>query len=115
MEAGRKLDAQISKKVFGETFPYNKMFKDYYRSWAEDPIAYEPCPYYSTDIKAAWKVVEKLLTLLPNEDFYIEHWADESFNGWQVSSCFELGKWKNWVKAETLPQAICLAVLKALK
>jgi hypothetical protein len=115
MKAGRKLDSLISEKVFGERFPFNKQFKDYYRPWAEDPIAYEPCPYYSSDIKSAWTIVEKLLSLLPNQDFHIEHWVDESFSGWQVSSCYELGKWKGWVRAETLPHAICLAALKAIK
>ncbi len=115
MKAGRKLDSLISEKIFGEKYPYNKMFKDYYRPWVEDPIAYEECPHYSTNIKSAWEVVEKLLTMLPNQDFHVEHWADEENSGWQVSSCYELGGWKDWVRAETLPHAICLAALKALR
>lgn len=116
MKAGRKLDALISEKIFGEKFPYNKQFKDYYRPWVEDPIAYESCPNYSTDISAAWQVVAKLLPMLPNQDFHIEHWADdEKSSGWQVSSCYELGEWKNWVKAKTLPHAICSAALQAIK
>ena len=110
----RKLDSIISEKVFGEKFHFNERFKDYYRPWAEDPIAFEPCPRYTTDIREAWKVVEKLLTILPNQDFHIEHWADDINSGWQVSSCHELGKWKDWVRAETLPKAICLAALETL-
>jgi hypothetical protein len=112
MKPGRKLDALVSKKIFGEKFPFNRQFKDYYRPWAEDPIAFESCPPYSSDIGEAWKVVEKLLTLLPNQDFHIEHWVDF---GWQVSSCYELGEWKKRVRGETLPHAICLAALKAIK
>jgi len=115
MKAGRKLDSLVSEIVFGEKFPFNRQLKGYYRPWAEDPIAYESCPHYSSDIKEAWKIVEKLLTLLPNQDFHIEHWSDETHSGWQVSSCYELGEWKDWVRAETLPHAICLAALQAAK
>jgi len=114
MKAGRKLDSLVSEKVFGEKYPFDKKLKDYYRPWVEDPIAYEPCPYYSSDIEAAWQVVEKLLSLLPNQDFHIEHWADEDISNWQVSSCYQLGEWMDWVRAETLPHAICLAALKAI-
>jgi len=114
MKAGRKLDSLVSEKVFGEKYPFDKKLKDYYRPWVEDPIAYEPCPYYSSDIKAAWQVVEKLLSLLPNQDFHIEHWADGDISNWQVSSCYQLGEWMDWVRAETLPHAICLAALKAM-
>ena len=115
MKAGRKLDSLVSEIVFGEKFPFNRQLKGYYRPWAEDPIAYESCPHYSSDIKEAWKIVEKLLTLLPNQDFHIEHWSDETHSGWQVSSCYKLGEWKDWVRAETLPHAICLAALQTVK
>jgi hypothetical protein len=59
----------------------------------EDPIAYDVCPHYSTDIAAAWQVVEKLLALVENQDIHIEHLAmgDEE-NSWGVSTCFELGE-----------------------
>jgi hypothetical protein len=114
MKAGRKLDVLIAEKLFNDIFPFQKFLRNYCRPLPDDSLAFEPCPHYSTDIKAAWKIVEKLLTMLPNQDFHIEHWADESVSGWQVSSCFELGKWKKWVKAKTLPHAICLAALKAI-
>jgi Phage ABA sandwich domain len=115
MKIGRELDSIVSQEIFGAEYPFNDFFKDYVRLWVEDPIAFEDCPHYSTDISEAWKVVEKLLIMLPNQDFHIEHWADENSAGWQVSSCFELGNWKKWVKAKTLPHAICLAALKAVK
>ncbi len=116
-KAGGKLDALIAEKLFGDKFEFHKTFDGYYRPWVEDPIAFEPCPDYSTDISAAWKVVEKLLTLLPNQDFHIEHWRDDGTetSGWQVSSCYELGEWKDWIRAETLPLAVCSAALKSIE
>ena len=108
-----KLGAIVAETVFGDKFEYHPIFKDYNRPWVEDPIAFEPCPPYSTNIEHAWTVVEKLLTKLPNEDFHIEHWKANESSGWRVSTCFELGKWKDWVEAETLPMAICKAALRA--
>ena len=115
MQAGIELDSIIAERVFGDKFEYQQRFKGYYRPWKQDPIAFEPCPKYSTDIKEAWKVVEQLLRILPNEDVHMEHWNDGESSGWQVSTCFELGEWKGWVEAETLPHAICLAALKVFK
>jgi hypothetical protein len=116
-KAGNKFDALVAETVFDDKFEFHKSFDGFYRPWAEDPIAFEPCPNYSTDISAAWKVAEKLLPLLPHQDFHIKHWQDSENTalGWQVSSCYELGKWKDWTKAKTLPKAICLAALKALE
>jgi len=116
MKAGIKLDKIIAEKLFGDRFEYHRKWKGYYRPWEEDPIAFEPCPRYSTDISAAWRIVEKLLQILPHQDFHMEHWSDgDGDSGWQVSTCFELGDWKKWVKAKTLPHAICLAALKAIR
>ena len=55
------MDALIAKKIFNEDYSFNKIFKDYVRPWAEDPIAFETCPHFSTDISKAWQVVEKII------------------------------------------------------
>jgi len=107
-------DARIAEDVFGEKFELHPTFGGYYRPWAKDPIAFEPCPAYSADIRAAWMVLEKLLSILPHEDIHMEHWSDGESSGWRVSTCFEIGEWKEWVEADTLPMAICKAALKAM-
>ena len=71
MVIGRELDALISKVIFGEEYPFNDFFQDYSRPWVEDPIAFENCPHYSTDISEAWKVVEKLLSILSNASSWV--------------------------------------------
>ena len=113
----RELDAQIAEQVFGEKYDFCEEFDDYCRPDPDDPVAYDCCPDYSTDISAAWKVVERILSMTPQQDFHIEHWyhAEDESSGWQVSSCYELGEWKDWVQAEMLPLAVCLAALKAVR
>src|SRR5574341_430621 len=105
LKAGRELDALIGWKLFG--IRYEFIYDDYMIPDPDDPIAYDVCPHYSTDIAAAWQVVEKLLTLVENQDIHIEHLAIEDENYWGVSTCFELGEWKDWVRAETASLAIC--------
>jgi len=68
-------------------------------------------PPYSTDIAAAWTVVEKLIERTPEEDIHIEHLHGE----WAVD-CFysvHFGGWDECVLAETAPLAICRAALIA--
>ena len=69
-------------------------------------------PCYSTNIAATWSVVEKLLAILPNQDFHLEHLEH---SGWAVGSCYnkEEGGWDDWTYAETPSLAICLAALQA--
>lgn len=57
MEAGRELDEIIAERIFN--------FKDFYWSGGErhygPQYQYNVLPYYSADIKAAWKVEEQIL------------------------------------------------------
>ena len=82
--------------------------------WSDDgfEIWQRGLPHYSTDIAAAWQVVEKLLEILPQGGIHIEHL---DYQGWSVSMCFKKaeGGWDGWVDAETIPLAICLAALAA--
>jgi hypothetical protein len=68
-------------------------------------------PHYSTEITAAWLVVEHLLTIIPQEDIHMEHLAG---GGWKVGSCHEVGQLTDWVEADTAPLAICRAALAAV-
>ncbi len=68
-------------------------------------------PPYSTSIQAIWEVVEKLFTLIPQQDLHFQHLAANQKGDdarWGVGSCH----WKEFIYAETLPHAVCLATLK---
>jgi hypothetical protein len=62
-------------------------------------------PAYSTDIAAAWLVVEKLIDEMPQDGFHLEF--DE--NSWVVG----LRAAGGWVRALTAPLAIVRAALLA--
>lgn len=63
-------------------------------------------PHYSTDIAAAWDVVEKLK--IKGFDFVL-HWK----TAWECIFWFGRDKWFE-SNCETAPRAICLAALKAV-
>lgn len=115
MDAGREMDALIHEKVMG--WPKSPIFGVY-----EYPDGgYDFAPPYSTDIAAAWPVVEKLerdgfrwsvavrnphmsdTKILPYVSFW--HYGKD-----------EPGKLDTHVSAEddTVPLAICRAALKAV-
>lgn len=98
--ASRDLDALISVKVFGKL----------------PSFALDNFPHYSTDISAAWEVVEKLRDPSDDEpDFWVI--TDEGKkNGWTVSSYWAHhdGNIDNFhIRADTAPLAICRAALLA--
>lgn len=127
MNPSRELDALIAEKVFGFELIDDFWFKD------ETKITMR-IPLYSTDIAAAWEVVEKIHKSkfdfsnggLANEksnsrtelDIEIFHnQAKDKSNGntfWEVrfmdfnNNTFAMGN------ADTLPHAICLAALAAV-
>lgn len=109
MKPGRELDKLIAERVMGldVSNPSSPMscdvcHKDYY---FEDSI--KP---YSTDIAAAWEVVEKLI----QQEIYFEFRSDYAYsvsgydghNAMRMSNCDASG--------ESFPHAICLAALKAI-
>lgn len=69
-----------------------------------------PLPY-STDIRAGWQVVERILAALPRAEFRLEH---SEGSGWRVGTRAEPGRWR-WISAETAPEAICRAALAIIK
>lgn len=94
MDAGRQLDALIAEKVMGHRVLY-----------------------YSTDISAAWLVVEELnkrgywcqmrtpFQAGDDGDGYWAGFTPHGVSGWN-------GRPDHWTSAETLPLAICLAALR---
>jgi len=136
MKAGRELDALVAEKVMGwigSVFkgPTLRIGNRYLHEG--DPIWTTPegdlyhrarsidgsyvgddCPHYSTDIAAAWQVVEKVREKyvinieIDCENIWVELWqdsTDEPSNYKQVAD--EYG--------DTAPLAICLAALKAIE
>jgi len=62
-------------------------------------------PHYSTDIAAAWEVVEKFRK---NDDVILDYYKTD-FDQWRCA----FGRGANFVKHKSAPRAICLAALKA--
>ncbi len=107
MKAGKELDALIAERVFG----YEAIsFMGGYYSWRDKTGAMVPDARFSTDIRDAWEVVEKMredgwrcqLTTLPATSL--------------VCAEFNRYRWERWAfeTASTMPLAICRAALKAL-
>ena len=133
LSAGRELDALIAEKVMGWEYaqsspdPAKYFCKEYgnnagwwYRPSMTPGVKHWGCatcsppPEYSTDIAAAWEVVEKLAP-----DLYVTI-EDERHNSERFVSCWFRGDlWDNpnaeyLAQAGTVPLAICRAALKAV-
>lgn len=118
MSPGRELDALVAEKVMGfatlagNIFVYDKAYKKGDLATAVS----KPIPNYSTDIAAAWDVVEKVsMSIFPpsvqidpgryNGSFWMAQiTGDESNNYGPVVVQF----------GSSAPHVICLAALKAV-
>ena len=117
LEAGRALDALVAERVMGFIWRVSKVSgrrclisPDYCPAWFVDvangsePLADQwdtRLPNYSTDIAAAWQVVEKL------RSFSLSRHLDGSWH------CWHWNKGHLNANAATPALAICLAALKA--
>lgn len=129
MKAGRELDILIAEKVMGWTRePINPLsIEPDRRGWLNvngyyfshpDATTYEneKLPKYSTNIAAAWEVVEKIKM----EKCMININEDATFSSVQIERFHPLptgGTWSCIVESsdgESAPHAICLAALKAV-
>ena len=111
MPAGREMDALIAELVMGwrvEHEPYQFLDGEAGTGY-DDPGDFQP----STDIAAAWEVVERLNLL----DLYAlkrSNEYDSQTAGYEVGepSCGDGGRyWDRLAEAETAPLAICRAAL----
>lgn len=130
-EAGRELDALIAEKVMGLE---HREWKPYYapEGWfpreqrgavgvdgVPMPEGYEPdLPCYSTDIAAAWQVVERLLSLGFWPDLISSHRSDGQ--NWRCEidrytpPDAETDPFPVSAISASAPHAICLAALAAV-
>ncbi len=115
MKAGKQLDALIAERIMGLLVrPAHDMEFTSEREWAYEgnfvitsPEGYSPslCPSFSTDIAAAWQVIEKLTDYDPQ----LTQWGYEDGSvGWMCD--FEGTE----AHAPTVALAICLAALKVI-
>lgn len=124
---GRELDALVAEKVMGLRVKRNRitglMTVDPDSGNTErglHPVAsiVPPLHRYSTDISAAWEVVEKIVSLTCDESFHLDSLG---FDGeeWRCI-LWQINDEKSWSlrvvgEAATAPEAICLAALKAVE
>lgn len=111
MEAERELDALVAEKVMGLGSQWTVQQQPDGTFVPTGEVWYE-CPEFSTDIAAAWQVVE-----------WMRKWHDRGLIfkvfpvGFQFdySAVFQSRDNEQWdAQAETAPLAICLAALKVV-
>lgn len=115
----RELDVLVAEKVMGYGSESN--CRRTKQRWICQCGNCDPIPNYSTDMIAAWQVVEKMMTLrrfdTPPEyehdsmAFHVQVKAWRSSSGWGWS-CETNNTWV--ACSDTAPQAICLCALKAV-
>lgn len=112
MEAGREMDALIGKEVMGCDVSVNKHGVPFcqcrggiHSSYSEEREVWPSLDCYSTDISAAYNVVDKF------EIFNVESWREDGKSGACaiVNADLDLA-----VIADTAPLAICRAALLAV-
>lgn len=110
-EAGRRLDILVAKQVMGWKLGrrYGNGGQEWasYREMSGVPMTVEHTPQFSTDIGAAWRVVETLTDdrgsdVMWRAEFFKKRFGFESDNQFVEF-------------ADTAPLAICLAALKAVE
>lgn len=111
----RELDAKVAELVMGyELIKIRDIYVE--GAWnGDNPDSLielphqEKLPHYSTDIAAAWKVVEKF-------SFDLKDWngcGEEDYRGY-TCKLYD-GRTQVEETADTAPLAICLAALKAVE
>jgi len=112
MKPGRELDTLIAKKIMGRPACKNCIYQ------SAVPHCVEECgfhPHYSTDIAAAWQVVEKLFTL--NGEPTVLQIYGPLEDGYKVTPVWEHHDGaipEKSIVRKTAPHAICLAALAAV-
>lgn len=109
---GRKLDALIAEKVMGypdklKADKYDNVYRKSGDSWIATAI-----PNYSTEIAAAWEVVEKMRL----QGFFTsvtDLSLDSGIEDWSWSFVDIKTGSRRYNGRGTAPHAICLAALKA--
>lgn len=106
----RSIDALVAEHVMGwenvQAFPIKKPGADWFGYRGKQPA--ELIPSYSTDIKAAWEVVDWFLS-------YQMQFTLDFDDEWYVDLICSTDDGERGIEiyAETAPMAICLAALKS--
>lgn len=96
MNPGRELDKLIAEKVMGVSAMTNQHLD---------------CPHYSTDIAAAWDVVEKLNSL--DYAIILDNMTN-SLGTWQAH--FKKDRFSiSITEGDSMPYVICLAALRVIE
>ena len=104
MKAGRELDRKIAE--FRGCHVYVSGNQEYREFKNPKTGKYRVLPRYSTDIAAAWEVVEKLET----QEIYLI-WDGED----KLAELYRHGDVICEARSKSLPEAICLAALKVME
>lgn len=109
----RKIDALVAEHVMGLPVSYDSEYAHLPSIIIDQATgSYDAIPHYSTDIAAAWEVVEKLCdeSIPENEQYSVvvsPYWCEFEHRIYQGEpDAFH-------AYADTAPLAICLAALKA--
>lgn len=105
-EASRELDALIAEKVFGAPAPRDANAFTEAGYWTAEDKQFVHCRHYSTDIAAAWEVVEKL----KGQSCVLKYREDTQ--GWECS--FIVGGKRYTSMRSIITHAICVAALRAV-
>lgn len=104
MPAGRELDALVAEQVLGKKVELYRLCPVPYHRFKDTE---QGIPYYSTDIAAAWEVVEKVQRI--NGRFRVD-----IVGPCQGSDEYSVGFLPMLSGYGTAPLAICRAALKAV-
>ena len=131
-QAGRELDALVAERVMGYVWKDESPSGRFLNSPEGWPAGYVPqgssemtwtshLPHYSTDIAAAWLVVERLMNVDADDAshrYCLDFRADREPWGSDAPFVVEIrtqnAKRLAYVSADTMPLAICRAALAAL-
>lgn len=108
IEPGSELDALVADKIMGLNVSWLHEDKDYTKHGG--------LPKYSTDIAAAWTVVEKIYNKNKGEPMVMQIYGPLS-DGYKVTLIWEHHDGpieEGSIVAKTASHAICLAALKAV-
>jgi len=113
MEAGREMDALVAEKVMGHTVGRDATLETFYPQYTttvETSEGFTILAHYSTDISAAWRIVEKF-----KSDARIGISMADYTNGGYCFTFFGPGNFDEYeCDAPTAPLAICRAALLAV-
>lgn len=110
MKAGRELDAHVAEKIMN--WRKDRKPGGYWYAPNQPNLGRHSPPQYSTDIAAAWEVVEHMQSKADDWDFlYFGPATGE--NNWRGWHCNFLDD-RTLAFGDTMPEAICKAALLAV-